>query len=238
MENIKKKFIKVHTKSSHTILSSALTWFGIGIIIVLSLGYAFVNIPLLETFFSRISSSKYGFIGLTMIALATIIAIMFGMWKFSLPTLIALFFLFCIIQSIYIGYIFAIYAQNFDKLLIVFTIPAITFLGMGILGYLQIFNFGKLWKFLLLSVIGLIVFGIVLFFIHSSWAIMGYSILGYIVFSLYVGFDLWRISRMQQFYDAGLDMDKEAITRFGIVFGLSLLIDFIQLVWFMARIIR
>jgi hypothetical protein len=35
---------------------------------------------------------------------------------------------------------------------------------------------------------------------------------------------------MDQFYNAGLELTKQATTRFGLVFGLSLLIDFIQLV--------
>ena len=230
--------INVHSKSAHTILSSALSWFGLGVAIVMCLGYGYTAIPFMQNIFNNIARSRFGFIGLSVVAIAVMLTIMFGVWKLSLKLLISLFLVFCIVQSFYIAYIFIIYANNLSKLLLVFAIPSFTFLLMGILGYFQVFNFGKIWKFLLFATIGLFVFGIALFFIRSTFLIKVYSAVGYIIFSLYVGYDLWRISRMQQFYDAGLELSKEAITRYGLIFGLSLLIDFIQLVWFMARMLR
>jgi FtsH-binding integral membrane protein len=58
--------------------------------------------------------------------------------------LIVLFLAFCVVESFYIAFIFASYAQNYNKLLLVFGIPAFTFVIMGLLGYFQIFNFGKI----------------------------------------------------------------------------------------------
>lgn len=236
--NSKQTFIKVHSNTSHKILSSALSWFGLGMLLVFSLGYAFTIIPFMNIIFRSIMSSNFNFIVLTIASIGIMISIVFGAWKLNLSTLIILFAAFCLVESFYIALIFSIYAQNYSKLLLVFSIPALTFGIMGLLGYFQLFNFGKLWKFLLISTIGLIIFGIVTFFVQNSFLIMLYSMIGYIIFSLYVGFDLWRISRMDQFYTAGFELTKEATTRFGIIFGLSLLIDFIQLVWFMARILR
>ena len=231
-------FIKTQSNTSHKILSSALSWFGLGMAIVLSLGYSFTVIPFMQTIFTNIISSRFGFISLTIGSIAIMFAIIIGAWKLDLSILIILFISFCIVESFYLGFIFTTYARNYNKLLLVFGIPVFTFLVMGLLGYFQIFNFGKIWMFLIVSMIGLMVFGIVLFFIQNSFLIMLYSVIGYILFSLYVGFDLWRISRMDQFYNAGLELSKEAVTRFGLIFGLSLLIDFIQLVWFMSRILR
>ena len=192
----------------------------------------------MQKIFLNIAGSSFGFILLTVLSIGVMLTIMFGVWKLSLKLLISLFLLFCVVQSFYIAYIFIIYANESSKLLLVFAIPSFTFLLMGLLGYFQVFNFGKIWKFLLFATIGLLVFGIALFFIQSTFLMKLFSAIGYIIFSLYVGFDLWRISRMQQFYDAGLELSKEAVTRYGLIFGLSLLIDFIQLVWFMARMLR
>ncbi len=236
--NLNHTFIKKQSDTSHRILSSALSWFGLGMLIVFSLGYGFTVIPALNQIFYSIMSMPSGFIILTIASIGMMLAIVYGAWKFNLSTLIILFVAFCLIESFYIALIFATYAANYSKLLLVFGIPAFTFAIMGLLGYFQVFNFGKLWLFLLISTIGLIVFGIATYFIKSSFVTMLYAIIGYIIFSLYVGFDLWRISRMDQFYTAGLELTKEATTRFGIIFGLSLLIDFIQLVWFMARMLR
>jgi len=180
--NLNHTFIKKQSDTSHRILSSALSWFGLGMLIVFSLGYGFTVIPALNQIFYSIMSMPSGFIILTIASIGMMLAIVYGAWKFNLSTLIILFVAFCLIESFYIALIFATYAANYSKLLLVFGIPAFTFAIMGLLGYFQVFNFGKLWLFLLISTIGLIVFGIATYFIKSSFVTMLYAIIGYIIF--------------------------------------------------------
>ena len=88
--NLNNTFIKTQSDTSHRILSSALSWFGLGMLIVFSLGYGFTVIPALNQIFYQIISMQSGFIILTIASIGMMLAIVYGAWKFNLSTLIIL----------------------------------------------------------------------------------------------------------------------------------------------------
>ncbi len=236
MEQKVKGFVSVKT----TLLNASLMWFAIGLTSMLGVATIFGLIPQMQEISIELFSSRTFVILLSVGAIGLLIGITFLVKKASLEVLIIMFIAFAVIEGFSLSMLlmrFA-FAEETWKMLALLLIPSGTMLVMGFIGYKQWFDFSKIGRFLLFSSIGLFVSGLIMIFIPGIsylWTI--YSILGYAIFTLYVGFDFWRISRLDEMLNISNNADKSLVLRYGIRFGLSLLIDFIQMVWFLARLL-
>ncbi|TCG11570.1 Bax inhibitor-1 family protein [Mycoplasma todarodis] len=223
-----------------TVLNASLMWFAIGLVAMLGVATIFGLIPQMQEVSITLFSSRPFVILLSIFAIGLMLALTFMVRKASVQTLIMMYIAFAVIEgfSLSILLIRFAFADQTWKILLLLLIPSITMFIMGVIGYKQWFDFSKIGRFLLFSLIGLMVAGIIMIFIPGiklMWKI--YSIIGYGIFTLYVGFDFWRISRLDEILNISENPDKSIVLRYGILFGLSLLIDFIQLVWFLARLL-
>ncbi len=223
-----------------TVLNASLMWFAIGLTSMLGVAVIFGLIPQMQEVSITLFKSR-GFVTMMGIgAIGLMLAISFMAGSAKLETLVIMFVSFAIIEGFSLAMLLMRFAFAGDtyKILLLLMVPSVTMLMMGALGYKQIFDFSKIGRFLMFSLIGLMVAGLIMMFIpgiQKMWTV--YSVLGYGIFTLYVGYDLWRISKLDEVLSMTDNPDKSMILRYGIRFGLSLLIDFIQLVWFLARIL-
>ncbi len=237
MRNKTKGFVTGKT----TVLNASLMWFAIGLTAMLSVATIFGLIPQMQSISINLFSNRPFVILLSVFAIGLMIAISFMFRKARIETLIFMYVAFAIVEGFSLAMVlmrFAFYEQTW-KILVLLLIPSLTMLIMGAMGYSQIFDFSKIGKFLTFSLIGLMISGIIMMFIPGigiMWTI--YSMVGYGIFTLYVGFDFWRISRLDEMLSLSDNPDKSIVMRYGIMFGLSLLIDFIQLVWFASSLLR
>ncbi|MCP4336729.1 MAG: hypothetical protein GY679_02655 [Mycoplasma sp.] len=223
-----------------TVLNASLMWFSIGLVAMLSVAGIFGFIPQMQDVAIKLFASRGFIIGLSFISIGLMIGISFGARKAKMETLIFMFIAFALVEGFSLSMVLMRFAFKGEtgKILLLLLIPSLTMLGMGYLGYNQIFDFSKIGRFLIFSLIGLMLSGVIMIFIpgvKKMWTL--YSIVGYGIFTLYVGFDLWRISRLDDMLKITNNPDKSIVLRYGLIFGLSLLIDFIQLVWFLARLL-
>ncbi len=231
---------KAFANSQTTVLNASLMWFAIGLTAMLSIATIFGLIPQMQTVSLNLFAHKSFVILLSISAIGLMLALSFMFKTAKIETLIIMYVLFAVVEGFSLSMIllrFAFENQTW-KILTLLLIPSATMLVMGILGYSQIFDFSKIGRFLTFSLIGLLVTGLIMMFIPGIsrlWTV--YSIIGYGIFTLYVGFDFWRISRLDDMLNLSENPDKSIVLRYGLMFGLSLLIDFIQLVWFLARLL-
>ncbi len=236
MKNSTKAFATGRT----TVLNASLMWFSIGLIAMLGVATIFGLIPQMQQVSITLFSSRTFVILLSVFAIGLMIAISFMARTAKISTLIMMYIAFAVIEGFSLAMLlmrFA-FADQTWKILLLLLIPSATMLVMGLIGYYQLFDFSKIGRFLFFSLIGLMVSGLIMMFIPGlkrMWTV--YCMIGYGIFTLYVGFDFWRISRLDDMLNLSNNPDETLVTRYGIMFGLSLLIDFIQLVWFLARIL-
>ena len=153
---------------------------------------------------------------------AFILAMNFGLQKFSVQTLGVLFFAFSAIMGVSLTSIFLVYTGT--SIAQVFFITAATFGAMSIWGYTTKRDLSGMGSFLMMGLIGIIIAMIVNIFLQSSMMSFVISVIGVIVFT---GLTAYDTQRLKEYYVAGIQGDAAAKTS--IMGALSLYLNFINL---------
>ena len=176
--------------------------------------------------------------------IALVIGISFLVQRLKLPTLILMYILFIFVQGLFVsstlyysGFSVA-QAAGFKNVFILFLVPSGIFVIMGLLGFFQVFDFSKIGPFLMFATIGLMIFSIFLIFFGGDRAEKWYSLIGVILFSLWIGFDIWWIQRTSDQIESSGGASSEELIRLGLIFGIRLFIDFVNVLMFVARLLR
>ncbi|MGL4252143.1 MAG: Bax inhibitor-1/YccA family protein [Metamycoplasmataceae bacterium] len=244
-----KSFPKIFQKSTekastkNLLISYALMWMGIGVAIIFLMTYLVMSVEPIRDFVSRIAFSAMGWIMLLIINMVLSLTIFLLMNKLSLSVLAILYLAFVFIQGLFISTTlyysgFGPEAEGIKNVFLLFLVPSGIFVIMGFLGYFQIFDFSKIGPFLFFATIGLIFFSIFVYFFGGDTSQKWYSIIGIVIFSLWIGFDIWWIQRTSQQIEFNGGMEKNELIRIGLIFGLRLFIDFINILLFVVRLVR
>ncbi|MGL5204924.1 MAG: MAG0110 family membrane protein [Metamycoplasmataceae bacterium] len=247
--NSEKSFPKIFQKSAekastkNLLISYSLMWMGVGVALIFLMTYLVMAVPQIGDFVRSISNSSMGWSILLIINIGLILTISFLMNKLSTPILVLLYLAFVFVEGLFVSSTlyysgFGIQAEGLKNVFLLFLIPSTIFVIMGLLGYFQIFDFSKIGPFLFFATIGLLIFSLFLFFFGGDSAQKWYSIAGIIIFSLWIGFDIWWIQRTSEQIDFSGGMEKAQLVRIGLLFGIRLFIDFINILLFVARLIR
>ncbi|AAT27929.1 Bax inhibitor-1/YccA family protein [[Mycoplasma] mobile] len=247
--NFRKKTLSyTYTKNSNKLLSFTLMWFGLAISLVLlfALSVTF-NEGLRNIFINFISSSDIGITSFWIIGsllqfvLVFLINYLVNKNK-SLFSIVFAFLIFVLIESFIVSFIFLIYSGNsieFGRnILLALLIPFGILIFMGILGYFKIFNFSKLVPILTFGTFTLIIIGVLFWWIFSDILVSIYSVLGILIFSGWIGFDLYVIRKTNDHMVNTDNYSNLDFLKISIIFALKLFIDFINLVLFALRFFR
>jgi len=243
---MKKVFSNFFNKSieksttKNKLLSFSLMWMGIGVATIFLMTYLVISVPVVSNLILKLSSSL-GWSFLLVINFALIIGLSFFSRKLNFSSLIIVYIVFIFIEGLFVSSTLFRFGFNtnsgMNNIFLLFLIPSVIFILMGILGYFQIFDFSKILPFLFFATIGLIIFSVVLIFIGGNIMEKWYSLFGVVIFSLWIGFDIWWIQRKSEYIESMGGISKNEMSRLGLLSGLNLFIDFVQVLIFVARLI-
>ena len=174
------------------------------------------------------SISAFGW--LVMLApLVMIFAFNYVLTHKSVAAVQAVFWLFSALEGASLSYIFLLYSGA--SITRVFFIAAITFSGMGLIGYSTKHDLSKLRSFLYMGLLGLIVAMLVNIFMQSSGFDYALSIIGVLLFTGLTAADMQNVKMLYYHQD-----DDDTASRKAIAGALSLYLDFINLFIMLLRI--
>jgi len=162
---------------------------------------------------------------------AFILAMNFGLEKFSATTLTFMFIAFSACMGLSLSSVFLLYSLG--SVFQVFAVTAGTFGIMAIAGYTTSIDLTRMGSLLFMALIGIILASIVNYFIGSSVMDLIISIIGVVVFTGLIAYDTQRIKRI------GMSVDNESSTasKLAILAATSLYLDFINLFLFLLRLL-
>lgn len=198
------------------LLPKVFMWLFIGMIFTFLIGYYVSTKNNILSFIY--DNNLYWIFIFLQLALAMIFSIKIA--DFSKPVAIIFYFLFALITGLSISYIFQVYSA--ESIMIIFLIAAGLFGLFGLIGKFTKLDLSKLWIFLIMGFIGVLILWLINMFVGSEKLSIIGSILGLIVFLGYTAYDVQRIARSD-------DLEDVTDSNYPILFAFSLYIDFINI---------
>ena len=162
--------------------------------------------------------------------LGFILALSFGVNRFSYGTLQMLFWSFAAVMGLSLSSIFLVYSQS--SITQVFLITGIMFTSMSLYGYTTKKDLTRMGSFLFMGLIGIIIASVVNLFVGGSalsWAI---SVLAVVIFTGLTAYDTQMIKALYHEGDSSDTAGKKALMG-----ALSLYLDFINIFIHLLRLI-
>jgi len=205
-------------------LSKVYAWmFGGLLITALAAWYVFSDVEIFETLIPWM-------IPLIIVELGLVFYLSARIDKMSQTTATMLFLGYALLNGVTLSAIFAVYelgsVQN------VFIITAAMFAALSAFGYFTKKSLSGIGSFLYMGLIGIIVAGIVNWFIGSSAISFAISAIGVLVFAGLTAYDTQKLKEMYMLQVEG----GEAAVKGAIIGALKLYLDFINLFLFLLRI--
>lgn len=161
--------------------------------------------------------------------LIIVLAMSFGLEKFSANTLKILFFLYSTLMGVSLATIFAVY--TIGSIFNVFFITAATFGGLSLWGYTTQKDLSGFGTFLIMGLFGLIISSIVNIFIGSSALDFAISIIGVFIFA---GLTAYDTQKLKDIYSE--NTNSETRNKIVVMGALNLYLDFINLMLYLLKI--
>ena len=198
------------------LLPQVFTWLFIGLLITFIGGYV---VSLNENMLANIFTSGWYW---AFVIAEVIIALVLNMRvaKMNKNVAICLYLFYTFLTGLTISFIFIAY--KLSSISVIFLITSILFAIFALIGKYTKIDLSKIWIYLTIALIAIIVLSIINMFVLSEKLDMITCIIGIVVFLGYIAYDMQRISRSQ-------DYDQINDTSYPIVFAFNLYIDFINL---------
>lgn len=223
------------------VLSRSLLWMGLGLTFIVLVAYLTSSFAVFENFMLRISFGS-NWLMILLFNITLMIGLMFTLYnpKISIWIPITLYAVFAIYEGIFISSLLYISGSlNVSRLLLFMLIPAGVFGLMGIVAYFDLVDFSKTIPFLIFGSLILLILGITLIFVNSGVLEKVYLFLSALIFIVWIGFDIQMIKRTEEKFLGINQFDdkemKKTLNRLSLIFGISLFIDFIRLLWVVIR---
>ena len=160
--------------------------------------------------------------------LAIVLAMSFGMHKFSRGTLQAMFWAFAVLMGLSLSTLFLVYTGA--SIATTFFATAGAFAGLSLWGYTTKKDLSGFGTFLIMGVVGLIIASLINLFLQSSGLSLAISFLGVLIFA---GLTAYDTQKLKNIYDQvrGTDMMGKVV----IMGALNLYLDFINMFLFLLR---
>lgn len=223
----------VQSSNVEAFLSSVFTYMAAALMISGALAYLFGETYMSQYLFYSAEGGR-GMTGLgwivTLSPIGFVLAMNFGMQKFSVSTLMLLFIAFSACMGMSLGSIFITYTTA--SIVQTFGVSAITFGVMAVVGYTTKTDLTKLGKLLMMALIGLIIAMVVNFFMASGMLNFVISILGVVIFTGLTAYETQQLKRI----GSGVEYGSESANKLAIMGAMSLYLTFINLFLFLLRL--
>lgn len=161
--------------------------------------------------------------------LAFVLVLSFGINRLSYVTANVIFATYSLVMGVSLSWIFMVYTNA--SIASTFFITAGTFGVMAILGMTTKIDLSRFGSILFMALIGLIIAGVVNWFLKSETLGYIYSFAGVLIFSGLTAYDTQRLMQM----GAYADMNHEGVQKAALMGALSLYLDFVNLFMFLLR---
>jgi FtsH-binding integral membrane protein len=175
-------------------------------------------------------SSSYTLFGIIIVEFLLVGALVGWVAKMSATTATAVFILYSALNGVVLSCIFLIYTA--ESISLTFFITAGTFGAMSFYGYTTKSDLTKWGSLLMMGLFGLIISGIVNWFMQSSALSYVTSCFGVLIFVGLTAYDTQKIKNMNIIGNEGTDEDKKE----AIMGALTLYLDFINLFLYLLRL--
>ncbi|HEX8517352.1 MAG TPA: Bax inhibitor-1/YccA family protein [Bacteroidia bacterium] len=217
---------------SRTFLASVFSWMAAALVITSVIAYYFShNASLFQMLFDPITGRPTILSYVVMFApLAFVLVISFGFNRLSYPVLLFIFLLYAAVMGMSLSFIFLVYTSA--SIYGTFAAAAGMFGLMAVVGYTtktDLSNFGSI---MMMALVGMIIAGIINWFIGSETLDYIISFVGVLVFTGLTAYDVQKLKRI----GAGVEFGIESTSKLVIMGALNLYMDFINLFMFLLRL--
>ncbi|WP_069099824.1 MAG0110 family membrane protein [Mesomycoplasma ovipneumoniae] len=239
-------------KLTNKLLSFSIMWLGIAILLVGLITFAILSIDSLFAIYLRIVAGITSRFSGLLLFFVLLIVVNFGLSYYinkraladNPPTivLVLLYFVFVMANSFLIPLIFAtqIALGQGNYVMIAIGGAGGIMALIGILGYFQVINFGKLLPLILIGIFIEFILLIVSYFVFSSFVETLYSFVAITVTLGMIGYEFWIIRNQSSVilthYNSETEI-KRVFLRLGIANALGLYISFLRLVIQILRLL-
>lgn len=204
------------------------SWMFVGLIVTAVVALGVTSAPSL----SRTIHQTPVMFGAIMAELALVIGLSFFLRRLSPFVAAVMFLLYAALNGLTLSIIFAVYSIGTIQL--AFVSAAGTFAAMTVLGYTTELDLSQYRSYLLMGLIGLVVAGLVNFFLQSSGLDLLISMAGVLIFTVLTAYDTQKIKRLAS--DPEIQDDGSLLMKISIIGALSLYLDFVNLFLYLLRL--
>lgn len=231
---------EITTKTKRrSLVAGSLFWVAIGLLFTVLFAYIENKTQFL---FKLATGNSAAFPIMIVLSVIAVLYIFIGGWfLYRMPwyAVLIYYILFTVIEGVFTGYLllYALASMQTPEIILLFAIPAAVTMVMAIVGYFNLINFGKLLWLMIGLFLGVIILGITLYFVQSNVMFTIYGVLGFALYSIIIGFQFWRISKMELYANSG-ELPLKEYVRLTLIFGTNLLISILELIRFMFLIMK
>ena len=219
------------TSMPRNFVANVFSWMTLGLVVTGIVAYLFSHSSLASLLYDPAGGSTMLRWIIVLAPFGFILAINYGLQKWSASTLTLLFLAFSTVMGLSLSSIFLIYSSA--SISTVFFITAGTFGAMAVLGYTTSTDLTKFGGILRMALIGIIIAMVVNWFMGSAQLDYIISILGVLIFTGLTAYDTQMMKRI----GAGVEYGSQEARKLAILGATSLYLDFINLFLFLLRIL-
>ena len=209
--------------STKAFMVNVFSWMFAALTITAVMSYLFgTNLSLIEMLRTETGMKPLGYV-VMFAPIGFVLLMSFGFNKLSYSVLLILFIAYAIIMGISLSFIFLIYTSG--SIYVTFGVSALMFGIMALVGYTTNTDLTRLGNILMMALVGMIIAGIVNFFMKSDTMSYIISFIGVIVFTGLTAYDVQKLKNI----GSGAEYGTESTNKLAIMGALNLYLDFINL---------
>ncbi len=216
--------------STKAFMVNVFSWMFAALTITAVMSYLFgTNLSLTTMLVGETGMKPLGYV-VMFAPIGFVLLMSFGFNKLSYSVLLILFIAYAIIMGISLSFIFLIYTEG--SIYVTFGVSALMFGIMALVGYTTNTDLTRLGNILMMALVGMIIAGVVNFFMKSDTMSYIISFIGVIVFTGLTAYDVQKLKNI----GSGAEYGIESTNKLAIMGALNLYLDFINLFLSLLRL--
>jgi len=216
--------------STKAFMVNVFSWMFAALTITAVMSYLFgTNLSLTTMLVGETGMKPLGYV-VMFAPIGFVLLMSFGFNKLSYSVLLILFIAYAIIMGISLSFIFLIYTEG--SIYVTFGVSALMFGIMALVGYTTNTDLTRLGNILMMALVGMIIAGVVNFFMKSDTMSYIISFIGVIVFTGLTAYDVQKLKNI----GSGAEYGTESTNKLAIMGALNLYLDFINLFLSLLRL--
>lgn len=216
--------------STKAFMVNVFSWMFAALTITAVMSYLFgTNLSLTTMLVGETGMKPLGYV-VMFAPIGFVLLMSFGFNKLSYSVLLILFIAYAIIMGISLSFIFYIYTEG--SIYVTFGVSALMFGIMALVGYTTNTDLTRLGNILMMALVGMIIAGVVNFFMKSDTMSYIISFIGVIVFTGLTAYDVQKLKNI----GSGAEYGTESTNKLAIMGALNLYLDFINLFLSLLRL--